>query len=127
MCELAKRSARGEAEVALLWLKLRGSPGEVELVWMGRVPPAAPPRGPHMAGPPYFLRASRDPEVAAVAGEDYGPIIVRLVDRHGKIVSGLSFSPELLVTPARRAAAAAAAAASPGAATAAGSTRTPRR
>ena len=37
VCDLGwERSARGEAEVALLWLKLRGSPGEVELnVWDG--------------------------------------------------------------------------------------------
>ena len=102
VCELGwERSARGEAEVALLWLKLRGSPGEVELKVLdgtGAVGGAATV-GLYMAGPPYFLRASCDPEVAAVAGEDYGPIIVRLVDRHGKIVSGLSFSPELLVTP----------------------------
>ena len=65
-----QRSPSGACELAQVWLRLSGEPGEVELTLQdaaGRLRESAPlPL--YMAGPPYFLRASCDAEHAA-AGE----------------------------------------------------------
>jgi hypothetical protein len=95
----------------LLWLTLRGSSGEVELLVRDglkeevveeeeemvearqRVPRGA--RLPlYLTGPPYYLRASYDGTCGWVAGEEGAqPILVRLVDSLGKQVVGLPFRP----------------------------------
>ena len=50
----------------------------------------------YLTGPPYFLRANW-PGGELVAGEESAPLILRLVDKHGKHVSGLHFDPKLSV------------------------------
>ena len=83
-----------QCPIALVWLTLHGRSGEVHVEIAdakGRVARGA--RVPlYLTGPPYTLRVSNDVATSA-AGDELGPILVRLVDSRGKQVCGLPFAP----------------------------------
>ena len=104
-CEIARtlwqRSGSAGCPMALVWLMLRGSSGEIVLQvtdGLGRVPCSASVPI-YLTGPPFSLRASHDVEGTCVCGEESGPLIVRLVDARGKQVCGLPLNPVVSLLP----------------------------
>ncbi|KAL1516022.1 hypothetical protein AB1Y20_002635 [Prymnesium parvum] len=105
--EVAETQWRGggaEEAAALLWVRMRGEPGDLELIVEdeGRGEGGEALAGARLAlyltGPPFFLQASGGQQISAAAGEEAAALNLQLVDSNGKHVTGLGFLPDLTLT-----------------------------